>query len=169
MNSIFAASLLDPNFGLVIWISIVFLLLLILLRRFAWGPITSALALREQTIDASIQRAEKALEEARQIQASNESARREAEQEAQRLLRQARETADRTRIDELERTRAQIQQMQEQATTEIEREKQGALEELRGEVADLAIQVAEKILAENLDQNRQRRLVNKFIDDLPSN
>jgi F-type H+-transporting ATPase subunit b len=169
MNTLVAASLLNPNVGLVIWLSIVFLLLLLVLRRFAWGPITSALEERERTIDESIQRAEKALAEAKQIQADNEKARREAEQDAQRILREARETADRLRSEEVEKTRAQIRQMQEQAQAEIEREKQGALNELRAEVADLAIQAAGKIIRENLDGERQRRLVDNFIDELPKN
>lgn len=169
MNIILAADLLAPNFGLAIWITIVFLLLLLLLRRFAWGPITSALDERERTIDESIQRAEAALAEAKQIQADNQRARREAEQEAQRILRETREEAERLRTDEVQKTREQIQRMREQAGADIEREKQAALTTLRAEVADLAIQAAEKILHENLDAPRQRRLVEGFIDDLPKN
>jgi F-type H+-transporting ATPase subunit b len=169
MNMIIAANLLSPNFGLVIWLAIVFGLLLFVLRRYAWGPITSALETREQTIDESIQRAEKALAEAKQIQADNQKARREAEQEAQRLLRESREEAERLRGEEVQKTREQIQQMRDQAQAEIEREKDSALSELRTEVADLAIQAAEKILQENLDAQRQRRLVESFIDELPKN
>lgn len=169
MRLMLAAGLLDPNFGLVIWITIVFAVLLALLRKFAWGPITSALAEREETIDASIRRAEQALAEAKAIQAENERARREAEQEAQRILREARETAERLRSEEVDKTRAQIRHMQEQAQAEIEREKQSALDELRAEVADLAIEAAQKILQENLDEPRQRRIVDRFIDGLPKN
>lgn len=168
MGFILAAGLLDPNFGLAIWISLVFLILLFLLWKFAWGPITHALAQREETIDASIKRAETALAEAKAIQAENERARREADQEAQRILREAREAADRLRAEEVERTKAQIQHLQEQARAEIEREKQSALDQLRTEVADLAILGAQKILQENLDDARQRRLVDRFIDELPA-
>jgi F-type H+-transporting ATPase subunit b len=169
MNMILAADLLAPNFGLVIWITLVFLALLFVLRRYAWGPITSALEDRERTIDESIQRAEQALAEARQLQADNERARREAELDAQRLLRAAREQADHLRHEEVQKTREQIQQMRDQAQAEIEREKDTALDALRAEVADLAIQAAEKILQENLDAPRQRRLVENFIDELPKN
>lgn len=169
MNPVLAASLLSPNFGLVIWMTIVFLILLFVLKKYAWGPIVGALEQREETIGASIQRAEKALVEARQIQAENEKARRESEQEAQRVLREARDTADRLRTEELEKTRAQIRQLQAQAQAEIEREKQSALDELRAEVADLAIKAAERILGDNLDTPRQRQLVDRFIDELPRN
>ncbi len=168
-NPILAQSLLAPDAGLAFWITIVFGLLLFVLWRYAWGPITSAMAEREETIDESIQRAERALEEARQIQADNQKARREAEQEAQRILREARDQAERLREEEETRTQQRIRAMQERAQAEIEREKDSALEELRTEVADLAIQAAEKILDENLNAQRQRRLVDHFLDDLPQN
>ena len=164
-----AANLLSPNAGLIFWKAFVFGLLLFLLYRYAWKPITLALTEREETIDASIRRAEHALMEARQVQEQNEKARREAEQEAQRVLHEARDAADRIRTEEVEKTRAQIRQMKEQAEADIEREKQSALDELRGEVANLAILAAEKILKENLDAGRQRKLVDRFIEDLPKN
>lgn len=169
MQIIIAQNLLAPDWGLAFWIAVIFILLLIVLRRYAWGPITSAMEEREQTIDASIRRAEEALKEARQIQADNQRARREAEQEAQRILREAREEAEKLRSEEETKTRERIRQMQEQAQAEIEREKQSALDDLRAEVADLAIQAAEKILGESLNEQRQRRLVEDFIDELPRN
>lgn len=167
--SLLAANLLSPNVGLIIWIAITFGLLLILLRKFAWGPITSALDERENRIQDSMDQAERALAEAKKVQADNTKARREAEADAQRLLREAREEAERLRGEEVGKTREKIQEMQENAQAEIEREKQSALADLRKEVADLAIQAAEKILSENLDDNRQRKLVDDFIDDLPRN
>ncbi len=169
MYDILAAGLLSPNVGLIFWITVTFLLLLLLLRRFAWGPIIKALDTRERKIEESMARAEQALAEARKIQADNDRARREAEQEAQRILREAREAAEHLRAEEVEKTRAQIRQIQEQAQAEIEREKQSALDALRAEVADLAIRAAEKILHENLDATRQRKIVDAFIDDLPKN
>lgn len=169
MDIILAQSLLEPNAGLIFYKTLVFGLLLFLLYKFAWKPITTALSEREETIDASIKRAERALADARQIQEENQKARREAEQEAQRVMREAREAADRARSEEVEKTRAEIRRMKEQAEAEIEREKQSALDELRDEVAELAIQAAEKILQENLDAGRQSKLVGRFIEDLPKN
>jgi F-type H+-transporting ATPase subunit b len=169
MEPILAANLLSPNFGLVIWIAITFFALLIVLRRFAWGPVTSALTAREERIRESMEQAEKALAEARQIQADNDRARREAEAEAQRLMRETREAAESLRSEELERTRTQIRQMQDAAQVEITRERDGALDMLRKEVADLAIQAAERVLDANLDDDRQRKLVNDFLGGLPKN
>lgn len=167
--TVFAASLLSPDAGLIFWIAVTFGLLLVLLRKFAWGPITSALTQREATIAESIAQAEKALAEAKQLQADNTKARREAEAQAQAILREAREEAERLRGEEVDKTRSQIKQMQDSAQAEIEREKQSALDSLRAEVADLAVQAAEKILRANLDADRQKKIVSDFLGDLSKN
>lgn len=164
-----AVNLLSPNPGLAIWMTLTFLLLLYILRRFAWGVIMAALREREERIDESIKSADRALAEAKQIQADNMKARREADQQAQSILREAREAAERIRTEEVEKTRAAVQQMQEAARAEIEREKQGALNTLRAEVSDLAIKAAEKILNEQMNGDRQRKLVDDFIQDLGRN
>lgn len=158
--------LLDPKVGLFFFTVIVFLAVAFILGKYAWGPITAALEKREKTIDESIKRAENALAEARQISEDNEKARREAEADAQRVLREARDAAEALREEEAEKTRAQIREMQDAARAEIEREKQGALDELRTEVAELAIKAAEKLLDENLDAEKNRKLVNEFIQHL---
>jgi F-type H+-transporting ATPase subunit b len=162
-------NLLSPNWGLAFWLTLTFLILLFVLRRYAWGPIVSAMEEREKTIDSSIQRAEEALAEAKEIQADNEKARREAEQKAQRILREAREQAEQLRDEERQKTQEQIDEMKQQAHDEIGREKQSALNELRSEVADLAVQAAGKILHEDMNQDRQRRMVDEFLEDLPRN
>lgn len=169
MTLLLAASLLSPHVGLIFWTLIVFAILLVILGKFAWKPMVSALDEREETIAESLTRAEKALEEARKMQADNESARRDAERQAQSILREAKEEAEGLRVQEIDKTKAQLAAMQEQATAEIEREKMQALSALRSEVADLAIGAAGKILNENLDDERQRRLVDTFIDELPQN
>lgn len=169
MDIIVAQSLLEPNAGLIFYKVIVFALLLFVLGKYAWKPIVNALSEREETIDASLRKAEQALEEARQTGAKNEEARREAEENARRVLQDARAAAERVRAEELEKTRARIRQMQEQAQAEIEREKERALEELRDEVAGLAIRTAEQILEETLDADRHRKMVDRFIEELPRN
>ena len=166
---ILAADLLSANVGLAVWLSLAFLILLILLGKFAWGPITSALAERESTIEESMTRAERALAEAKQLQADNEAARREAEGQAQAILRDAREQASAQRDADVARTKAEIARMQESAQADIENQKQQALAELRSEVAALAVGAAEKILRREIDAEAQRGLVDQFIADLPQN
>ena len=164
-SSLLAAGLLEPASGLIVWKVLAFGILLYILYKYAWGPITESLKEREEQIDHSIRRAEKALAEAKEIQKQNQKDRREAEQKAQRILREARESAESLREDEMEKTRKKIRQMQDQAQAEIEREKQGALQELRDEVADLAIEAASKILKEDIDSKRQRQLVDPVVED----
>ena len=166
---ILAANLLAPNAGLAVWMGLTFLILMLVLKKYAWGPITAALDSREKNIQESMDQARKALEEAKAIQADNTTARREAEASAQALLRQAREDAEKLRGEEVAKTREQIQAMQEQARQEIEREKDSALEALRHQVADLAIDAAERILHENLDADKQKKIVNDFLGTLSKN
>ncbi len=164
-----AGGLLSTNAGLAFWLGIAFVLLLLLLGKFAWGPITSALAERETTIEESMTRAERALAEAKQLQADNEVARREAEGQAQAILRDAREQASAQRDADVAKTKAEIVRMQESAQADIENQKQQALTELRSEVAALAVGAAEKILRKEIDAEAQRGLVDQFIADLPQN
>jgi F-type H+-transporting ATPase subunit b len=169
MALVLAASLLSANFGLAIWLGIAFLLLMFLLGKFAWGPITSALDEREQTIEESITRAEAALAEAKQLQSDNEAARREAEGQAQRILADARDEAARQRDAAKAELATELAEQRERAAADIDRQKQQALGELRAEVAALAVTAAEKILQKEIDAAEQRGLVDQFIADLPKN
>lgn len=164
-----AAGLLSPNIGLAVWLFLAFALLLLLLGKFAWGPITEALTERENTIEESMSRAERALAEAKQLQADNDAQRRESERQAQSILREAKDEAEAQRAAGVEKTKAEIARMQESAQAEIDRQKQQALAELRAEVATLAVSAAEKILQKEIDGSEQSALVNRFIDDLPQN
>ena len=166
---ILAADLLSPSLGLFFWLVLVFGVLLYLLKRYAWGPITSALQEREDNIASSLSRAEAAMEETRKMQAQNDQSRREAEQEAQRLLRGAREEAERIREVEVQQTRDEISELRAKALAEIERDKEAALQAVQSEIAGLAILAAEQILQDNLDADRQRSLVDKFLDGLSGN
>jgi F-type H+-transporting ATPase subunit b len=168
MEFILAQSLLSPSLGVIFWTALSFLILLFVLSKYAWKPITGALEEREKTIEESITRAERALEEAKRLQADNDSARREAERQAQAIIREAREEADRVRGAEVEKTRGQLQAMQAQAQADLERQRQQAIADLRQEVARLAVGAAEKLIGENLDDERQHRLVNKFLDEMPA-
>ncbi len=169
MTALLAQSLVTPSLGLIVWKTIAFLLFLGVLYWLGWEPMTNALQEREEGIESSIARAEEALAEAKEIQKKNKEERRKAEQEAQKILREARESAEELREEEEAKTQRRIQQMKEQAQAEIEREKQAALQELRDEVADLAIQSARKILEDNLDRDRHRELVHDAIKDFPTN
>ena len=162
-------SLLKVSPGLAIWTVVSFSLVLFIIYRFAWPIIIGALDERETTLAGSLAQAEKALAEAKQIQADNQTARREAEAQAQQIMREAREAAEALRNEEVDKTREKIQQLQAQAEAEIEQMRENALGSLRAEVADLAISAAEKILSDNLDAPRQRKIVDDFLGGISSN
>lgn len=169
MSLLLAANLLAPNAGLVFWLALAFTLLLILLGKFAWPVIIGGIEEREQRIETSLNEADRALAEAKQLQADNDAARREAERQAQTILRDAREEAEAIRTADVEKTRAELAEMRESARADIEREKRQALAELRSEVAALAVSGAEKILKKEIDPAAQSALVDDFITELPKN
>jgi len=164
-----AADVLSPNAGLFVWLLVVFGLLLYLLKKYAVGGIISSLQEREQNIADSLSRAETAASEARALQARNDQARREAEQEAQRLLRDAREEAERIRSAEIQKTREELNALRAKAQEDIRRDTDAALQAVRAEVAGLAVLAAERILRTELDNKQQRALVDQFLDELPRN
>jgi F-type H+-transporting ATPase subunit b len=169
MTLIVAADLLAPNAGTVFWITIAFSALLFLLWKFAWPFIIDGIEERERRIETSLTEADRALAQAKQLQADNDAARRQAEQQAQTILREARDEAEALRTADVEKTRADLAEMRESARAEIEREKRQALAQLRSEVAALAVSGAEKILKKEIDSKTQSALVDDFIQELPQN
>ena len=166
IRPVMAAGLLDIDVGMALWTIIVFALLLIVLSRFAWKPILSGLEERERRIRESLQRADQLLVEARRLQAENERRRHQIELEAQKIIQEAREAAERVRAEILERARQEAQALVDRAREEIERDKQRALGELRAEAAELAVLIAEKILRTQLDAHRHRELIETVLAEL---
>jgi len=161
--------MLDLNPGLIIWTAITFLILLFLLRKIAWKPLLNALQSREEKIQSSLERAEKAKEEAERLLEENRTNLQRAEDQAHQVIREGRAVAEKLKNEILEKANASSRRMIEQAKEEIQREKDVALAELRREVVDLAIQVASKILGEELDERHHRKVVEDFLRELPKN
>ena len=161
--------MLDINPGLIAWTILTFVLLVIVLRAFAWKPLLEALHKREEYVRHSIERAEQAKQEAEHILQENRKQLANAEAEAQRILAEGRALGDKLKNEMLEQANQQSRKMLEQAKQEIERDKEAALSQLRGEVANLAIKAAEKILDETLDENRHRKIVDAYLNTLPKN
>jgi F-type H+-transporting ATPase subunit b len=157
----------DP--GLIIWTIITFFILLLLLRLTAWKPIMKALAAREENIRSSLAKAEKARDDAERILLENKKNLEHAEEQVQKILKDGRVLAEKMRQEMTNKANDEARRMIAQAKDQIEREKQEALKELRAEVVHLAISAASKIMEEQLDEKKHKRIVDKFIDDLPSN
>ncbi len=161
--------LLNPNPGLVIWTIITFICLLLVLRKVAWKPILDALHKREDAVRTSIERAEQARVDAERLLEEHRKKIEVAEHEGRRIINEQRALAEKLKEEILQQTNDQSRRMIDQAKDEINRDKEAALAQLRGEVADLAIKAAGKILDETLDENKQRKIIDSFLNTLPKN
>lgn len=161
--------MLEINPGLIIWTIITFLAVLIILRGAAWKPLLKALSDREEKIRSSLEQAERAHQEAQRLFEENRKQLAAAEEQSARIIREGRDMGERLKSEILEKAQAASRQMVEQAKDEINREKESALMQLRSEVSDLAIAAAGKILEANLDEPRQRKLVDAAIKELSKN
>ncbi len=159
--------LLEIEPGLMIWTIVTFVVLLVVLRAVAWKPLLAMLAEREQRIQESLDQAERAKTDAQAAVEENRQAMAKARVDAQETVARGREAAERLAQDVRQRAEVQAEQIIEQASRTIQQEKDRAISELRRQVADLAIQAAGKVLDENLDDARNRKLVDEYIDRIP--
>lgn len=154
------------NPGLIVWTWIIFLILLFVLRKWAWGPMLGALEAREKRIqdaldDASRERVEasKQLNEQRKLLD-------ESRDQAQQIIVDGRKAGERLKGDIVDEARKQAEQVVDNARQDIERERDHALETLRREAVDLSISAAGRILNKEVDSDENRRLVEDYLEGL---
>jgi F-type H+-transporting ATPase subunit b len=162
--------LIQPDSGLIIWQALGFIILFVLLAKFAWKPILGALDEREQAIESAILAAENARNEMANLKAQNENLLQEARMERDQMLQKANETSARL----IEEAKAEAEkagaQMIANAKAVIETEKKAALVEVKNQVAALSLEVTEKLLRRELkDEASQKALVEEFVSDLKLN
>lgn len=159
----------EINPGLIIWTSVTFVALVIVLAKFAWKPMLSMINQREEQIRDALSQAEKARAEAAEMLRQNEQNMARAEAEYQKVIREGKALAEKIKEEIVTKARQQAEQELARANEEIQRNIEAAKQQLRDEVADLAIKAAEKILEENLDAQKQQKLIDKVIQQLPKN
>ncbi len=170
VTAIFAADILSPGLGLIVWQAIVFVFILLLLRKFAWKPITEALREREDSIDSALKMADQAKADMAKLKSDNEKLLEEARVERDAILKQARQAAETLVEEAKEKAVTEGNRATEAARLAIQQERQAAIQEIRQQVASLSIEIAEKVLRGQLkDEASQRALVNKFVDDVKFN
>ena len=156
----------DFSFGLFFWQSILFILLLFLLKKFVWKPILDALNSREEGIKNALDEADKARQEMLDLKSSNEKILKEARIERDTLLKDARMIKDKMISEAKDEAKAQSNKIIEQAKQTIENEKLAAITELKNQVAELSIGIAEKIMKEELsNKDKQVKLIEKMLDE----
>ncbi len=161
--------LLSVNPGLIIWQILIFVILLFVLKKIAWKPLLTALNSREESIKDTITQAETLKKEAEELIEQNRKNLAEANAQSMKIINDAKEVANKMRDDILQKSQDESRKMLEQAKSEIKQEKESAMSDLRNEVSDLAIKAAEKILKDNLDESKQKKIVNDFISQIPNN
>jgi F-type H+-transporting ATPase subunit b len=156
-------SLLDPSYGLMVWTLVIFVILVFVLSKYAFGPITASVEAREKALEDAINGAKRDREEAAALLAEHRANLAASRGEAQKIIADARVAAERVRAELVEQAHAEQAAMLARARQEIESEKTRAIAELRREAVELAIAGASKVIEQNLDQDSNRKLVESFL------
>ena len=156
-------SLLEPSYGLMVWTLVIFVILVFILSKYAFGPITAAVVAREKALEDAINAAKRDREEAASVLAEHRAKLDALHGEGQKIIADARVAAERVRSELVEQAHAEQASMLARARQEIESEKVRAIAELRREAVDLAIAGASKVIEKNLDQTSNRQLVESFL------
>lgn len=156
--------------SLIFWTTLVFIILLFLLGKFAWKPILGAVRGREASINDALAAAEKAKLEMQNLHADNERLLKEARAEREAMMKEAREIKEKMIADAKEESRIEADKMIAQAQAAIENEKKLAMSELKKQVAGLSLEIAEKVVKSELaDQNKQMSLVDQMLGEAKLN
>ena len=158
--------LYDINTGLSVWTLIVFVSLLFVLGKYAWGPIVDAVDGREKGIQAALDEAADLNAEAARLLDEHREQIADARRQASDIFAEAKVAGDRVRKELEEKARAEAQGIVERALAEIERERDGAIETLRRESVDLVLAAASRLMRESFDQDTDRELVERYLDEL---
>jgi len=161
-----ANALITPDIGLMFWTLVTFLILLVLLAKFAWGPILKAMDAREGGIRSEIENARREREESQRLLDEHRALLNQARRERAEAVEAGRRDAERLKADILEDARKQREQLVQSAQVQIDAGLRQARSELKGEAADLAIRAAGKLIGGSLDNATQRRLVEDYLADL---
>lgn len=160
------AALFDPNLGLSLWTVVIFLALVAVLWKFAWGPILGAAQAREQRIQQTLDEAARRQAEAVRLLEEHKAQLADARRQVQEIIGEGKAAGERVRRDIEEKARAEAQKILERARSEIVREKDAALDELRRASVEIALAAAAKLMDRKLDPQTDRELVLRYIADL---
>jgi len=158
--------LITPDVGLLFWTLVSFIVLYIILTKFAWGPILGAVKEREESIKQALDAADNAKKDMENLKADNEKILNEAKIERETMLKEAREIKSKLISDAEEEAKIRAKKMVEAAKTAIQNEKNSAMNELKNTVVDLSIGIAEKLISEELaDKDKQLKMIEEILDD----
>lgn len=167
-NVLAASSFVEVRPGLIFWTLVTFIIVAIILRWKAWGPILSLVEEREKQIASSIEAAKRERAEAEKLLAEQKTAIAEARREAQEMLRRNQQEVEKFREELMAKSRKEAEEFKASATREIQEQKSKAIAEVKSMTVDLAMEVAGKLLNERLDDAKHRALAEQFVQGLPA-
>ena len=158
--------LVTPDIGLLFWMLVSFLIVFILLKKFAWKPILKMLQEREEGIEQALKAAAKAKEEVEKLQENNERLLNEARAEREKIFRKAQDMKDKIVSEARKQALMEKDKIMNDARLSIEAEKNSAIREIRNTAAELSVQIAEKLIRRELSNDRtQKELVEQMIQE----
>lgn len=162
--------LVTPAIGLVFWMIVTFAIIFLILKKFAWKPILGMIKEREEGIEKALQSAEQARKDMHLLKSSNEKILAEARAEKDAMLKEARDTKDAIINEAKAKAKTEADRMVAQAREAIQTEKLAAITELKAQVATLSIDIAEKILKEQLSsEEKQKTLTGNLVKEVTLN
>ena len=163
-------SILTPDLGLLFWMLIAFLVVFFVLAKYGFPAIINMVDERKRYIDESLQKAHEASERLENIKQEGEAILQEAREKQAQMLKEAAETRDAIVEKAQEKAREESARLLNNAKVEIEQQKQAAIADIREQVATLSVEIAEKVLKQNLkDDKSQMDLIDRMLDDVSSN
>jgi len=166
-NNHTAMGFVTPDYGTIFWMVIIFGIVLFILKKFAWGPILKALNEREKSIADALNSAEKARKDVAGLKASNDQIITEARKEKDLILKEARDIKDKIVADAKNQANAEAQKSIEYARQQINAEKTAAINDIKKQVAELSVMIAEKVIKKQLENPKnQEVLIEDLLKDL---
>lgn len=162
-----AAGLTDVNFALSFWTALTFLILIVVLGKFAWGPILQMLETREKTIADAIESAKRERLAAEAASAEMKAALEKARAESAEMIRRNQQEVAAAKQELMALAKKESDELLLAARKSINEEKRQALNELRAQTVDLAIEAASRLVQMNMDENKQKQLVEEYLSQLP--
>ena len=160
-------SLITPDFGLFFWMTVVFLVVFFILWKYGFPVIVKMVDERKAFIDESLKKAHEANERLANIQKEGESILQEAREKQAQILKEAAETRDAIVEKAQDKARSEGARLLEEAKAAIEQEKKAAIADIREQVATLSVEIAEKVLKQNLkDDKSQMDLIDRMLDEV---
>jgi len=162
--------IVTPSIGLIFWTSILFLIVLVVLGRVAFKPIAAALKSREEEIEKALSASSQAKEEVDTLKGEIDKMKKDARAEREQILKEAKDAASKIVSEAQEKANEERTKIVASAQEAIQSEKHQAIAEVRKQVASLSLDIAEKVIRQNLSSNdAQKKLVNQFLDEVNGN